>query len=125
VTVAMANGDGPELSATLAETLLAQARAEGAFAYRILLAASLLEQPFEPEPLAALAAVDPVELVEELERLCERRILRVCGPRFHFRYELVREVLLASLSPARRRLLEARLAPPSLAAVRASRVVGD
>jgi DNA-binding SARP family transcriptional activator len=110
VTEAIANGNRAELSAALAEMLLAQCRAEGAWAYRVLLAASVLEQPFEPEPLAILLRVDATELVEELERLCERRILRVDGPRFRFRYQLVGDVLLASLSPARQRLLRERLA---------------
>jgi DNA-binding SARP family transcriptional activator len=111
VSDAVACGNQPELSATLASTLLDQCRAEGAEAYRILAAASALEQPFEPELLAALVPVNTTELVEELERLCERRILRVDGFRFRFRYDLVREVLLASLSPARRRLLQAHLEP--------------
>jgi DNA-binding SARP family transcriptional activator len=101
-----------ELPATLAETLLARCRSEGAASYRVLLAASARAQPFAPEPLAALLRADPAELTEELERLCERRILRVDGPRFRFRYGLVREVLLASLSPARRRLLRHQLDPP-------------
>jgi DNA-binding SARP family transcriptional activator len=111
VTEAIARGgNGPELATALAEKLLAQHRAEGPRAYRILLAASVLEQPFGPEPLAAFLAVDEAELIEELERLCERRILRVDGLGFRFRYDLVREVLLASLSPARRRILRQRLA---------------
>ena len=50
------------------------------------------------------------ELTEELERLCERRILRIEGLRFRFRYDLVRQALLASISPARQRLLHQRLA---------------
>ena len=102
-----------ELPATLAETLLARCRSEGAASYRVLLAASTRAQPFAPEPLAALLRADPAELTEELERLCERRILRVDGPRFRFRYGLVREVLLASLSPARRRLLRHQPGPTS------------
>src|SRR5260370_455770 len=85
----------------------------GAAAYRVLLPAAALAQPFDPEPLAALLHADPAELTEELERLCERRILRVDGPRFRFRYDLVREVLLASLSPARRRLLRQQLGHPA------------
>jgi DNA-binding SARP family transcriptional activator len=105
----IANGETAELSTELSEALIGQCRAEGPWAYRILAAASVLEQPFEPEPLASLLHVDEAELVEELERLCERRILRVDGLRFRFRYGLVREVLLASLSPARRRLLRERL----------------
>src|SRR6266849_4356578 len=101
-----------ELPATLAETLLARCQSEGAASYRALLAASTLAQPFDPEPLATLLRADAAELTEELERLCERRILRVDGPRFRFRYDLVREVLLASLSPARRRLLRQQPGPP-------------
>ena len=109
VTQAMANGgDGP-LATALAETLLAQCRAEGPQAYRILLAASVLEQPFEPEPLAAVLRIDATTLVEELDRLCEHRILRVDGQRFRFRYGLVRETLGSRLSPARVRLLRAQL----------------
>jgi hypothetical protein len=74
----------------------------------VLVGACVLEQPFEPEPLATLLRVDPTELTEELERLCQRRILQIDGPRFRFRYELVREALLAGLSPARKRLLRER-----------------
>jgi DNA-binding SARP family transcriptional activator len=111
VVDAVANGRQPEFSATLAHALLDQCRLEGARAYRILLAASALDQPFKPEVLAALVPTNATELVEELERLCERRILRVDGFRFRFRYDLVRQVLLASLSPARRRLLQTRVQP--------------
>ncbi|MGH2921266.1 MAG: hypothetical protein ACRDKU_04275, partial [Gaiellaceae bacterium] len=113
VAEAVSNGHGGELSANLAEALLAQLRAQGDSAYRVLVAASVLEQPFEPEPLAGLLGADAAELTEELERLCERRVLRVDGLGFRFRYQLVREVLLNSLSPARRRLLRDRLAVAS------------
>jgi DNA-binding SARP family transcriptional activator len=112
VVDAMASDNQPELSATLTNTLLDQCRAEGAHAYRILLAASALDQPFEPELLAALVPAGATELLEELERLCERRILRVDGFRFRFRYDLVRQVLLANLSPARHRLLQTLVNPP-------------
>jgi DNA-binding SARP family transcriptional activator len=96
----------PPLAAALAEALVAQCRAEGAFAYRVLVTASVLEQPFDPELLAMLVRAEVTDLVEELERLCERRILRVEGPRFRFRYALVRDVLARTLSPARRRIIE-------------------
>jgi DNA-binding SARP family transcriptional activator len=109
VTEVVASGRGPQPSATLADALLDQCRAEGPEAYRILLAASALDQPFEPEALATIVAARAAELLEELERLCERRILRVDGFRFRFRYDLVRQVLAANLSPARRRLLQSRL----------------
>jgi DNA-binding SARP family transcriptional activator len=112
VTEAISAKARGELSVALAEALLAQCRAEGAEAYRVLLAASVLDQPFEPEALARLLRVDEVELIEELERLCARRILRIDGLRFRFRYQLVGEVLLASLSPARQRLLRERIHQP-------------
>lgn len=119
VAEALANGDSARPSESLTEALLAQCRAAGDWAYRILVAASVLQQPFEPEPLADLLGADAADLVEELERLSERRILRVDGFRFRFRYDLVREVLLASISPARQRLLQQRLEHPLTAASQA------
>jgi DNA-binding SARP family transcriptional activator len=119
VAEALANGHAARPSETLTEALLAQCRAEGDWAYRVLVASSVLEQPFEPEPLADLLGVDAAELVETLERLCERRILRVEGFRFRFRYELVREVLLESISPARQRLLQQRFDQPAAATAEA------
>ncbi|HEU5279785.1 MAG TPA: BTAD domain-containing putative transcriptional regulator [Gaiellaceae bacterium] len=112
LTAAMATGGRRELSGALQETLLARCRAEGSFAYRLLGAASLLEEPFRPEPLAHMLCADAAKLIDEVERLCERRVLRVDRLGFHFRYGLVRDVLRASLSPARRRLLRERLEQP-------------
>jgi predicted ATPase len=112
VAEALANGNAASPSRTLTEALLAQCRAEGDWAHRVLVTASVLEQPFDPELLAELLDVDATGLVEELERLCERRILAVDGLRFRFRYDLVRQVLLQSISPARHRLLHRRLEHP-------------
>ena len=109
VTEALANGRDGTRSSRVADEVLAQCRAEGVWPYRVLLAAAVLGRSFDPEPLAALLEVDTVELIEELERLCDRRILAVDGPGFGFRYDLVRDVLVSSLSPARRRLLEERM----------------
>jgi DNA-binding SARP family transcriptional activator len=120
VAEALVNGRAAAPSETLNEALLAQCRAEGDWVYRVLVASSVLEQPFEPEPLADLVGVDAAELVEELERLCERRLLRVDGFRFRFRYDLVRQVLLGSISPARQRLLQQRLEHPVTATSEAS-----
>jgi hypothetical protein len=69
----------------------------------------VLEQPFEPEALAEMLGDDETQVTEELERLCELRILRVDGYRFRFRYDLVRQVVLGSISPARQRLLHRQL----------------
>lgn len=96
-------------SKTLTDALLAQCRAEGDWAFRILIAASVLGGPFEPVRLADVLGADPADLVEELERLCERRILRIDGIRFRFRNDLIRRVLVESISPARQRLLQRSL----------------
>ncbi|MBV8987688.1 MAG: AAA family ATPase, partial [Solirubrobacterales bacterium] len=99
---------GPDLRGSLSELFIARCRAEGAVAFRILLTAATLPEPFEPEVLAALLETDPIELIERLEQLCDRRILRVDGLRFRFRYAMVRDVLAAEVSPARDRLLSDR-----------------
>lgn len=108
VTEAMRTGEAAP-SKSLIEALTAQCRAEGLWGCRILTTAALLEQPFDPEALAALLDADAGTLTEELEQFCERRILRVDGLRFRFRYAIVRDVLAESISPARRRLVLRRL----------------
>jgi hypothetical protein len=101
----IASGSRGGIPGALAEKLLARCRSEGTAAYRLLQAASTLAQPFDPETLASLLRADLAELTDELDRMCERRILRADGTRFRFCYELVREVLSATVSPARRQLL--------------------
>jgi hypothetical protein len=108
VATLIASGSDPDLRGSLSELLIARCRAEGAAAFRVLMTASTLPEPFEPEVLAALVETDPVALVERLEQLCDRRILRVDGLRFRFRYAIQRDVLRAALSPARERLLRER-----------------
>lgn len=104
----IASGSDPDLRGSLGELLIARCRAEGPVALRTLLTAATLPEPFDPEVLAALLDADPIDLVEELERLCDRRILRVDGVRFRFRYAILRDVLHAAVSPARDRLLRER-----------------
>ena len=72
-----------------------------------------------------MLGADAAELTEELERLCERRILRIDGLGFRFRYDLVRQVLLGSISPARHRLLRQRLGERVDASFPASRALGS
>jgi DNA-binding SARP family transcriptional activator len=104
----IASGCDPDLRGSLSELLIARCRAEGAVAFRVLMTAATLPEPFEPELLAALLETDPVVLVERLEQLCDRRILRVDGLRFRFRYAIQRDALRAAVSPARDRLLRER-----------------
>jgi DNA-binding SARP family transcriptional activator len=111
VTAMVRQGSVDNLDQTLAERLIATCRAEGALAYRLLVWASALDEAFEPEQLARLSLGDPLRVTEELERLCERKILSVDGFRFRFRYSIVRQVLLHSVSPARSRVMRERLRP--------------
>jgi DNA-binding SARP family transcriptional activator len=101
--------EDPSHAEALAATLLGRCRDCGPFAYRILLTASILDSPFGPEDLAAALGVDPLALVEQLEELCELRLLEPDADRFRFRYPLLREALRRSLTPSRRRLLHARI----------------
>ena len=105
VAVAMRGGGAGELEQTLSETLLAQCRAEGAVACRLLIWASVLGQAFDPDEVSTLSGVDLLQVTEEFDRLCARNILRVDGIRFRFRYSIFRDVLLHSVSPARRRVM--------------------
>jgi hypothetical protein len=109
VTAAVRQGSAGNLEQTLAETVLTRCRAEGPLAYRLLVSASVLGEAFEPEVLARMTLVDPIRVTEELERLCDRRLLAVDGFRFRFRFRICREVLLYSVSPARRRVLRERV----------------
>ena len=108
VASVIARGPGPDLRTSLGELFIARCRAEGPVAFRTLLTAATLTEPFEPEVLAALLETEPIALIERLERLCDRRILRVDGLRFRFRYAIFRDVLAAEVSPARDRLLRDR-----------------
>lgn len=109
------NGGHPELSAPLAEKLLARCRSEGDASFRLLRAAATLAQPFDLGSLAAVLRCDEIELIEEIERLCARLLLHVDGTRFGFRYTITRAALLRSLSPARRELLRQRGSAGALA----------
>ena len=106
VTAAARASASESLEETLAETMLARCRAEGARAFRLLLHASALQQPFRAEALAPMLLADPARTTEELERLCDRKLLVVDGSRFRFRFDIYRHVLLNSLPPARRRRLQ-------------------
>lgn len=93
---------------TLRELILARCRAAGPQAHRILAAASVIGRSFDPVVLARMLGTPMTQLTEELEALCRRRLLDVVGIRFDFRHDLMRDALLAGLSPARRRALHAR-----------------
>jgi DNA-binding SARP family transcriptional activator len=105
VAAAIRGGGAGELEQTLSETLLAQCRAEGAVACRLLVWASVLGEAFDPDEVSRMSGVDPLRVTEEFDRLCGRHILCVDDIRFRFRYSILRDVLLHSVSPARQRIM--------------------
>ena len=108
VAAALSLGGEKRPPPELAESILARCRSEGPFAYRILASASVLSAPFALEVLAAMLEDDLGKVAEELEGLCDRRLLETDGPGFRFRYELMREILCRGMSPTRRRLVRQR-----------------
>lgn len=100
--------DDGAVPARLRDVVLARSRAAGADGHRLLVAASVLGSSFDPELLARLLDGDPIEIAEQLEALCARRLLQVTGNRFDFRHDLIRQMLYESLSPTRRRLMHGR-----------------
>lgn len=103
-----AAADGRNLPPSLRELILARSRAAGAAAHRLLVAASVLGRTFDPEVLAEVVDADPAEVLDLLEAMCERRLLRADRAGFDFRHDLIRETLSGSLSESRRRRLHAR-----------------
>ncbi|HEU0029860.1 MAG TPA: AAA family ATPase [Kofleriaceae bacterium] len=104
--------EGHTMPAQLRDVVLARSRMAGPEAHRLLVAASVLGRSFDPELLARLVDGDAIAITEQLEALCARRLLATApsGELFDFRHDLIREILYASLSPARRRYFHARAA---------------
>lgn len=85
VAAAVRSAGASDLEQTLSEALLAQCRAEGAVACRLLIWASVLGEAFDPDEVSTLSGVDPLSVTEEFDRLCGRHILCVDDLRFRFR----------------------------------------
>jgi DNA-binding SARP family transcriptional activator len=108
VSAAIRQGTTRDLERALAPALLARCQSEGPSGHALLLFASVLDEPFEPEILAELADTEASCLPEQLDRLCTRGLLRADGLRYRFRYGIQRDALRNSMSPARQRILRAR-----------------
>jgi DNA-binding SARP family transcriptional activator len=89
----------------LRDLVTERCRMAGEQGRRVLAAASVLAEPFDPEPVARAIDLEPTTVVEEMEKLCDHGFLRVDNVGFAFRQAAMREILAAGLSPARRRLL--------------------
>lgn len=96
---------GAEWPPALRDLVVTRAREAGSEAHRLLLTATLFERPFSADELAVVVGRPPLEVIDELEQGVERGILTMTGTRFAFRYQAVRDILLHSMSEARRDLL--------------------
>lgn len=65
--------------------------------------AAVFGRPFSSSLMASIAGIDEAELVENLDELWRRRIVREHGPYYDFSHDRFRAVTLETLSPVRRR----------------------
>jgi DNA-binding SARP family transcriptional activator len=96
--------------ASVREVVLGRVRALGETTRRLLEAASLLGERIDLHLLEGVIAIDADEHVHRLEHAQAARLIRADGDGYRFAHDLIRHCLAAGLSPARRRLLHARLA---------------
>jgi DNA-binding SARP family transcriptional activator len=108
VSLAVATDESGKLMRS--EWVSNRCRSEGETAYRLLSAACLLEPSFSASRLAGVLEMRTADVAEELDRLCQRRLLSLDDWQFRFRTRLMREALADSLSPASRSLLGQRIA---------------
>ena len=91
----------------------------GPATFRLLCAASAVEQPScTLELLSHLLEARPSDVIEQLDRLVLTRLLDEVGNGFAFRSATVRSILQGTLSPARRELLNQTAAQYGLASPR-------
>jgi len=97
-----------ELPVAVHDFVLARCRAAGEQAYGLLLAASVLAEPFEVDRVTEIAGLDKSQALDAIETLCRRRVLRLDGTRLAFQQQLEREVLYRHMSAPRRLFLVER-----------------
>ena len=84
-------------------------------ALRVLQAAAVAGEGFRPAMLENALELDPEEVVNALEELEKQRFIEpgrlgLTGPSYHFLYSRIRNVVLADLSEARKRILHLSVA---------------
>lgn len=72
--------------------------------------AAVIGRPFSVDLLVSATGIDEPALVDHLDELWRRRIIRDQGPTYDFSHDKLRAVALETLSPARRRRLHRAVA---------------
>jgi DNA-binding SARP family transcriptional activator len=96
--------------ASVRDAVLGRVRALGDGARRLLEAASLAGDSFDPGLLDGVTPLAPKTMVAIFEHAQAARLLAPADEGYRFAHDLVRQCLAESLSPARRRLLHHALA---------------
>jgi DNA-binding SARP family transcriptional activator len=110
---ALAEGSIPETSVGLAlpervrRVISGRLERLGERSRNLLATASVIGREFDFRLLQGPTELDEADVVEEIETLVRRRVLRVVGERFDFVHDHVREVVYEQLLPPRRALLHA------------------
>lgn len=108
------------ISATAREAVLRRIDRLGAPVRRMIEAASLAGDGFEPEWLGACTALSELELVDAVDLAARANLIEPAARGYRFSHDLVRRSLDDALSPARRKLLHRHLAVALEAANRAA-----
>jgi DNA-binding SARP family transcriptional activator len=104
------------LSRSVREAVLRRIDRLGESARRLLDAASVAGERFAPEWLGACTALSEWEVVQAVERVALSNLIQPVPEGYRFAHDLVRRSLDDALSPARRKLLQRRLAAQKAAA---------
>ncbi len=98
------------LTPTMRAVLRARLEQVSDGARRIAEFAAVIGQHFSIELLAAASGTDDNEIVDRIDELWRRRIIRDRGYRYDFSHDKLRAVALELVSPARRRQIHAAIA---------------
>jgi DNA-binding SARP family transcriptional activator len=96
----------------LRAAVLGRCQAAGARTHRVLTVASVLSEPFGPEPIATVTDLRVLQVAELLDRAAVRGLLRVVGGGFAFSASLVSDVLRSQVSATRQELIRQVVAAP-------------
>ena len=100
-----AGGRSPALTPTVQAVISSRLVGVTPEARQVVEVAATIGRGFTVEMLAATTRIDEDDLVDALDDLWRRRIIREHGPGYDFTHDKLREVAHAGISPARRRRL--------------------
>ena len=104
------DGNQPALTPTIRSVLNARMGQLTEGARRVAELAAVIGRPFTINLIGSATGLDESELVDEIDELWRRRIIRDQGHTYDFTHDKLRAFALDTISPARRRLLHRSVA---------------